>query len=274
MTPEPAHHALADWIRERHARGQRVFGVCGSQGSGKSTVSRWLTAQLHEHGLRAWVLSIDDLYLPRAARAELAHTTHPLLQTRGVPGTHDVELGHALLDAALASSEGQSFEAPTFEKARDDRAATPVTISGRVDVVLFEGWCVGVPPQPAAALDDAVNALERDRDPDQRWRRYVNTQLAEPYARLFQRLDAQIFLAAPSFETVYDWRWQQEQETIAKHGGRTDQTLTPESLRTFLQHYERLTTHAINVMPQRSDAVLKLHTDHTIRAWELQSCHK
>ena len=49
------------------------------------------------HGLRAAILSLDDIYLSGADRLQRANTIHPLLATRGVPGTHDVGLGLQLL---------------------------------------------------------------------------------------------------------------------------------------------------------------------------------
>src|SRR5689334_18588644 len=83
---------LADLLaaRSRHCNQPLVFGVCGSQGLGKSTLARVLKeALLEAHGLSVAVLSLDDLYLSSAERARLARDVHPLLKTRGVPGTHD-----------------------------------------------------------------------------------------------------------------------------------------------------------------------------------------
>src|SRR5688500_9764536 len=70
-----------------------LVGVSGCQGSGKSTLASLLVLLLKEMmGLNAINLSIDDFYLTRAEREMLARTVHPLLATRGVPGTHDVDL--------------------------------------------------------------------------------------------------------------------------------------------------------------------------------------
>jgi D-glycerate 3-kinase len=163
-----------------------VVGVCGPQGSGKTTTVRVLAALLEAQGLKVATLSLDDLYLTLADREALARDVHPLLRTRGVPGTHDVGLGLAVLDGL--AGEGETA-LPRFDKAADDRApaGTWPTVAGPVDVVLFEGWCVGARPEPAEALREPVNGLERDRDSDGVWRAYVNAALAGPYRALFGR---------------------------------------------------------------------------------------
>ena len=60
-----------------HGPGFRV-GLCGPQGSGKTTSTRVLERLLVADGLRAVTLSLDDLYLPLAARRRLAAEIHPL----------------------------------------------------------------------------------------------------------------------------------------------------------------------------------------------------
>ena len=198
MTPsDVVCEAVAGWLDER---APLVVGVCASQGAGKSTLCREAKARFEARGRRVAVLSLDDLYLSHAARAELAARVHPLFATRGVPGTHDVALGARVLDALRA---GGTARLPRFDKASDDPlpqsdwpdAAAP-------DLILFEGWCVGVPAQAASALAAPVNALERDEDADGVWRRAVNDALAGPYAELWARIDRLVFLAAPDFDTV------------------------------------------------------------------------
>ena len=86
---------LAEDIASHVPAGGLVVGICGAQGSGKSTLTAVLRKLLEMRGLRVASLSLDDLYLTRGERRELAARIHPLLATRGVPGTHDVELGKA-----------------------------------------------------------------------------------------------------------------------------------------------------------------------------------
>jgi D-glycerate 3-kinase len=235
--------------------GLRV-GICGPQGSGKTTTARVLEQLLTADGLRVVILSLDDLYLPLAARRRLAAGVHPLLITRGVPGTHEVPLGLELL-ASLARPGGILM--PRFDKASDDRLPqsqwTP--LEGPFDVILFEGWCVGAVPQTKAALTAPVNALERDRDPDGVWRAYANAQLAGPYQDLFADFGQLVMFQVPGFEVVLGWR--QEQERKAPVRGMTDAEIA-----VFIQHYERLTNHIQAEMPSRADLVVRLERDRSI----------
>ena len=259
MTPSDVFcEAVAGWLGERTPL---VVGVCAAQGAGKSTLCRTAKARLEAQGWRVAVLSLDDLYLSHAARAELAARVHPLFATRGVPGTHDVALGARVLDALRA---GGTARLPRFDKASDDplpqsdwpEAAAP-------DLILFEGWCVGVPAQAASALAAPVNALERDEDADGVWRRAVNDALAGPYAELWARIDRLVFLAAPDFDTVLRWRAEAEHDLRRKGGARL---MDDAQVVRFVRHYERLTRHALAVMPGRADLTLRLDAARRISA--------
>jgi D-glycerate 3-kinase len=91
-------------LRRHHSKRPLLVGICGSQGSGKSTACAHIARSMATSGTRIGVLSLDDLYLPRHAREVLARRIHPLLRTRGVPGTHEPLLGLRTFQA-LASSE-------------------------------------------------------------------------------------------------------------------------------------------------------------------------
>jgi D-glycerate 3-kinase len=94
---------IAELILRWHVAGEPlILGLCGPQGCGKSTAAAQVVAALKGQGLCAGVLSLDDLYLCRDAREVLARKVHPLFATRGPPGTHDVQLGQEVMDAARA----------------------------------------------------------------------------------------------------------------------------------------------------------------------------
>ena len=253
---------LADRI-EASSRGRPpgfVVGVCGTQASGKSTLTAVTRRILQDRGLRIAALSLDDLYLTRAERAELARQVHPLFAVRGVPGTHDTALGEQVLEALQGSGE---VALPSFDKATDDRRPESdwPRVQAPVDVILFEGWCVGARPQDPEALAVPVNALERDEDPHGLWRAHANAALAGAYQRLFGRLDVLVLLQAPSFEVVLAWRQEQEaklRDRLAREGAGRARAMTDEQVARFISHYERLTRHILAEMPGRADVLVRL----------------
>lgn len=253
---------LAEWLSAQARAGVRVAGVNGAQGSGKSTLCERLGEALGATGLRVVTLALDDLYLGRTARERLAREVHPLLRTRGVPGTHEVNLGLRLLDGLRALKAGETLAMPRFVKVLDDRApqeAWPL-VTGPVDLVLFEGWCVATPPQAEAELAEPVNVLEAREDADGRWRRWVNQQLAGAYAPLFACIERLIYLKAPDFEAIHRWRLQQERGNAA--AAPQARPMDANDLRRFIQHYERLTRHAMRVLPGRADLTVELGPEH------------
>lgn len=251
--------ALDDW----RGAGPFVLGLCGAQGSGKSTLSAALEQRLKGRGVRAAVLSLDDLYLSHDRRQALARAVHPLFAVRGAPGTHDVPQGLALVEAAKA---GQDVLLPRFDKATDDPAPAAgwTRAQGPLDVLIFEGWCVGARPQAEADLVAPVNDLEARCDPDGVWRRYANEALAGAYADLFARIDRLVLLAAPGFEVVARWRLQQEQALRAQapDGARV---MSDAEVARFIQHYERLTRHILSDMPSYADLTLRLDEDRRLK---------
>jgi len=240
--------------RLRQARRRTVvIGLCGAQGSGKTTIAEVSRRLLAERGLSAAALSLDDFYLTHEARRRLAREVHPLLATRGPPGTHDVGLAGAVLDQLKAPGRAAL---PRFDKATDTRAprAAWPAVRTPVDVVIFEGWCIGAVAQGQAALAQPVNALERDEDPQGIWRGYVNDQLGGPYQDLFGRLDDLVLLAALGFEVIADWRSEQEAKLRARTGGG----MSADEIARFVDHYERLTRWILSEMPARAGWTVQL----------------
>lgn len=229
-----------------------VVGICGAQGSGKSTLTDDLAQRLRQSGRTVATLSLDDLYKTRTERQRMAREVHPLFATRGVPGTHDVALG---LETIAALERGEAAPLPRFDKGADDRARRetwPVAPSG-TQVLLLEGWCVGA--QPQADVSVPVNALEEAEDPQALWRSHANTALAGDYQQLFRRLDLLVLLAAPGWGVVARWREQQEAE-LRQRGGTA--VMSPAEVARFIQHYERLTRWILEEMPSRADLTVRL----------------
>ena len=232
-----------------------VLGISGVQGSGKSTLALQVATLARRRGLRVALLSLDDFYLSQAQRRALAERVHPLLATRGPPGTHDLPLALKVLDRLRA---GQPVRLPRFDKLDDERvpASNWPLLDAPADLVILEGWMLGVPAQQASALADPVNALERAEDPDATWRTWCNRALEEEYPALWRRVDAVWMLKAPAFDVVPAWRWQQEQSL--QSGSPFRRTMARSELERFVQLFERVSRHALRALPPLAQRVIQL----------------
>ena len=259
-----------------------IIGINGSQGSGKSTLADYLCTVLNErYDLRCVSLSLDDFYLTKLGRQQLAIEVHPLLETRGVPGTHDIPLALKTL-AQLVDGSVQTL-IPRFDKSRDDRMPMEQcdSISGQVDIIILEGWCVGAKPQTADQLVEPLNSLEAEQDTDGVWRNTVNRALAGEYQALFTQLDQLIMLQAPSFESVFNWRLEQEEKMRARIGAlnsgasateasangakeSANGIMTASQIAEFIAHYQRITEESLREMPQRADHLFQLDSQRQI----------
>jgi D-glycerate 3-kinase len=246
---------------------QLLLGINGAQGTGKSTLADFL--QLATESLFGWnvaVLSIDDFYYTLAERKALATDVHPLLKTRGVPGTHDTEMLGRYLRRLQQLVEGEQIALPRFDKAADDRADEsrwPV-VKGPIDLVILEGWCVGTQAQSDIELQQPANALERDEDPDGAWRRYVNDQLRAKYEPIFAQLDALIFIGAPNFDAILRWRTEQEDKLAAASPSNSSGLMNQQQITRFIQFYERLTRVNLAALPEKADFVFRLDDSRAI----------
>ncbi len=243
--------------------------INGCQGSGKTTMAAALVMLLQQHQLQAVALSIDDFYLTRSQRQALASDIHPLLKTRGVPGTHDIALARETLDALSQSTAREfstEYSVPHFDKAIDDRSPQSdwPRVATPVDIIILEGWCVGAQAQSMPALIEPINELEAQADHEGNWRHYVNAQLQLDYRELFERFEVNIMLKAPSFDCVYHWRLEQENKLREKTAGQGDGLMSESELLRFIQHYQRITEHNLDVLPSQVDYLLELDEQRNI----------
>lgn len=251
----------------RNGKKQLLLGVNGAQGTGKSTLADFL--RIAAESMFDWnvaVLSIDDFYRTKTERLRLARDVHPLLVTRGVPGTHDTDMLSRYLEHLRQLDSDGCIALPRFDKATDDRADEsqwPV-VAGPIDLVILEGWCVGTKAQPDADLGRPVNALEREDDAGGAWRRYVNDQLKTNYEPIFARLDSLIFIAAPSFDAILRWRVEQEEKLADSAPLGSSGLMNREEIVRFIQFYERLTRANLATLPRGADIVIKLDDTHSV----------
>ena len=259
---------LVDLIANRALDSEQTLyvGINGAQGTGKTTLGKLLVTLLSAREFRVANFSIDDFYLTQSERNQLAESQHPLLATRGVPGTHDISLLMTKFEELKNLKAEQVCELPRFNKAIDDRCGTEdwQKLIGPIDAVILEGWFVGAPPQATRDIELPINALEKTEDADGSWRKYANYQLAYQYQSAFYQLDLLIMLKAPSFKQVSEWRSLQEEKL--KKIGPIDSPgiMDEEQLARFIQHYERLTRHCLEYLPVKADVLFDLDTDHRI----------
>jgi D-glycerate 3-kinase len=235
-----------------------VFGIVGLQGSGKSTLAAQMSAAAESRGLRTAVVSLDDFYLGRQQRLQLAHQVHPLLATRGPPGTHDLALA---LSTMAQLQEGRRIALPRFDKLADDRLPRtqwPLT-ADRCDLVILEGWFLKTPAEQDAELQPPLNALERDEDGDGVWRSWCNRALARDYPALWQYIDRLWFLQGPGFEVVPGWRWEQEQALQATHPGPTG--MDRGQIDRFVQLFERVSRQALRALPHVAERTIMIDSE-------------
>jgi D-glycerate 3-kinase len=204
---------ISFWISKKvNKKKPLMIGLAGGQGSGKTTISSILTLILQKYfKLKVFKVSIDDFYKTRKDRKLLSKNKHPLLMTRGVPGTHDIDLMLKFFKKVNLKSF-KNITIPKFNKAIDDRCKKSLwyKLKSKPDVVIFEGWCVGAKAQTNKQLKNPINSLERAHDQGIKWRSHVNNQLKTKYKTLFKQLDGLLYLKAKNFNILRNWRLKQE----------------------------------------------------------------
>lgn len=258
---------LIRWLQrqmEEHSDSAYLLGMYGAQGTGKTTLAQLLCRYLRDIEECSVVsVSIDDFYRTRRERQQLAESVHPLLATRGVPGTHDIDLAMATIQGIKALGADESIEIPRFDKAADDRAPVSdwTSVRGPVDLVILEGWCIGSEPANPESLLEPINSLERDEDEEGTWRRFVNDSLML-YQPLFELIDGLLMLRTPGFRTVFKWRLEQETKLRQACHGNETRIMTDAEVARFIQLFERLTRASEATLAAKADVVIDLGHDH------------
>lgn len=259
-------------LHQKEAGQTYIVGINGCQGSGKSTLADYLGTRLSsEFDLNVAVLSLDDFYYSKKQRHELANQIHPLLRTRGVPGTHDMNLANATLEKLCAgASESEPVSLRRFNKFADNpypESQWPI-IDRPIDVIVLEGWCLGVQPQLMKDLIYPINKLEATKDKYGIWRSYVNQQLKQNYQNLYQRIDHLLMLKAPSFDSVQAWRLEQEhkRQTLKQNTEHKQKEtfMTSAEVRNFTAYFQRITEQCLATLPNQCDWVYELDNQRNI----------
>ena len=259
------------WISKKVNNKQPYFvGLAGGQGTGKTTISSLLEIILRKYfKLNVFKISIDDFYRTRKERFNLSKKVHPLLMTRGVPGTHDIKI---MLDFFRKSKtkKFKSFKLPKFNKAIDDRCKKNqwYTIKKRPDVVIFEGWCVGARAEKNSTIKKSINSLEKTNDAQLIWRNYVNKQLKTKYKKLYDQLDCLVYLKAKNFSLLQKWRLIQEKKLWLKNKNKktNNKIMSKGDVINFMQTYQRVTQNMFKFAPRYASVILNLNSNHQIKS--------
>jgi D-glycerate 3-kinase len=237
-----------------------ILGLSGLQGSGKSTWASALARALDsQHGLKTRTLSLDDLYHDHDELVALRESNpkNRLLRTRGQPGTHDEQLALCFFDDVMSVTKTDDIKLPAFDKSlyKGEGGRVPDTQWERIprkpslDVLIFEGWCLGFQPLAPEAVEakwKVANLLSSEpvRTPypiqtladhdlesllavNENLRRYCDTFMG-PW-----RFDGFVHLSTDELVNVYRWRINQE-EVLRKNKGTG---MTDEEVILFVKGY-------------------------------------
>jgi D-glycerate 3-kinase len=247
----------------------KSIGIAGAPGCGKSTLAQVLAHGMASLGRSTTVLSLDDYYLPLKRRERLAATHDPLFRQRGVPGTHELDRLMEDLDL-LREGRAHGRRFPLFDKSADDRAPRECwrRLEAEADLVLLEGWCVGVPPQSPKEWAKTVAASSGIDDPSGRWQRRVHYSWTDYHLALARRLDELWYIRVPDWASVVEWRWQQECELGSKN------LATRDDLRNFLALFEPMVLYMQRTHRQWADLSFASDFEHKISLENNSEAHR
>ena len=254
---------LSLYFHNHFPKSEKPYLLCftGGQGSGKTTLSFFVQKVLTEILNRPSMgFSIDDIYKSQEERKLLAKKIHPLCYVRGVPGTHDINMGLDLIEKLSCAEPNTVTRIPSFCKPEDQHYPKDKwpTYIGKPDFIFFDAWCGGARPLPEENWSPPYNKLEMEEDPNGIWSKWSNKELSKDYQTLFSMFDLLLMIKVPSMDFVYESRWIQEQ-TLAKtisDPALKDKIMTKEEVYRFVMHYERLTHYILEELPSFSDIVL------------------
>ena len=261
---------LCFWISKKAEKKRPYFvGLAGGQGTGKTTTSSLIKIILSKYfKLNVFRISIDDFYKTRKERISLSKRVHPMLLTRGVPGTHDINMMLNFFKN-VKSRKFKRLKLPTFNKAIDDRFNKKkwYDLKKRPDVIIFEGWCVGAKSEKRNTLEKTINSMEKTKDQKQIWRKFVNDQLKTKYRKLYSQLNCLIYLKAKDFSLLQKWRLKQERKLwIKSKKNSNSKIMSKADVLSFMQTYQRITQNMFRYMPKYASIIINLNSNHQIKS--------
>ncbi len=194
-----------------------VIGIQGGQGTGKTTLSRFLQEAFTKLGYSIESFSIDDFYTSYQERQQLArkYLDNPFYQiARGMPGTHRV---NELQQTFQKIKARKPFTIPVFDKSLRNAAGDVAgykMVKGKQEFIIFEGWCVGL---PLVSWQELLRICRKNRikAPSPPEARVLLRHTAQ-YQALWKFIDYFIMLKPTSSKLHHRWRLQQENELKQK----------------------------------------------------------
>lgn len=237
-----------------------IPGILGGQGTGKSTLCLILKFILNHWGFAVATLSIDDLYLTYDARQAL-QIQDPRLIWRGPPGTHDVKLGLEVIEQCLGNDPTIKIALPRFDKSLHDGNGDRIApeVIPKPDILLFEGWFVGVkpisesffnsPPAPIVTAEDQQFALDCN-------------QRLQAYLSLWDKLDSLVVLYPEDYRLSQQWRQVAEHQMIAT--GRTG--MSDDEIKRFVEYFWQALHPELFIKPviNSADLVVEIKSDRSL----------
>ena len=246
-----------------------IVGLGGGQGTGKTTITSIIKIILEKYfKLKVFNISIDDFYKTRNERILLSKKTHPMLMTRGAPGTHDIK---NILNffRCIKIKKFKTFTLPKFDKAIDDRCKKNLwyKVKKRPDIIIFEGWCVGAKAQKKYMLKNPINILEKNSDQKLVWRSYVNDQLKKNYEKIFKKLNCLLYLKAKNFNLLQKWRLKQERKLLLSSKNKKNlKIMNKKDVIKFMYTYQRITQNMFKDAPKYASIIFNLNSNHKIKS--------
>ena len=261
---------ISFWIAKKAKKNKPcIVGLSGGQGSGKTTISSIISIILRKYfKLNVFIISIDDFYKTRKERFLLSKRIHPFLMTRGVPGTHDINM---MLDffKRVKGKKFRSLKLPKFNKVTDDRynKKSWYSLKKKPDIIIFEGWCVGAKAEKNNTVKKSVNSMEKLKDTKLTWRSYVNEQLKTKYKQLYDQLNCLLYIKSSNFTLLKKWRIKQEKKLRLKNKRSNKfKIMSDQEVINFMQTYQRVTQSMFKYVPKYASIILNLKSNHQIKS--------
>jgi len=242
---------------------KRKFIISGPQGCGKTTLLKLIKNNFKNfYNIDPLCISLDDYYLTKKQREDLSKRIHPLLKTRGVPGTHAIKKITKTIE--LFNKKKYPIKIPKFDKLNDDRMSFSQIITSKKNMIFLEGWCCGCSPLPKSFLQKNLNKIEKT-DSKYIWRNHYNMELKKEYKLIFNKFEYLIFFNIPSFNCVLNWRVKQESRLKLSKKKNTNY-MNKIEIKNFISYYEKITKWMMKSTLSKSDLKIKINKNQKIQS--------